>query len=83
MLPLAWVGWMSFPQPHYSHGEVRDKSWRVLRLVVPSYMDEMRQLHTFVNLRLNHVSETRLGREGRCIETIGFADGTRSPSLGL
>lgn len=66
VLQLAWIGWVLFLQPCCSHEEVRAKSWRVLRLVVPSYRDEMRHLRSFANLMLNCVSELRLGRKDGC-----------------
>lgn len=65
LLPV-WIAWLPFPQPRCSHWEVRAKSWRVLRLMVPSYTDEMRHLRTSANLRLNHVSEMRFGKEDGC-----------------
>lgn len=82
-LPLAQVGWLPFPQPRRSHGEVRAEAWRVLRLVVPSYTGEMRHPRTFASLRLNRVSEIRLGREDGCRRRVGSADGARSPLSGI
>ena len=51
--------------------EIKAKSWRVLRLMVPSYMDEMRHPHIFANLRLNCVSEMR-GGKGGWMQTKGW-----------